>query len=185
MGNIPAYSKMHFFYYMFLEKFLRLLPIPQWRVFFLRMLGAEISKTAVVHEVIFQNPYTPKGFRNLVMGDKASIQPGCIIDLSAKVVIEEMVTISQGVIIMTHSNPGLKLKKPLAKIYPPVYQEVRIGRGAWIGAGAIIFHGVRIGELSVVGAGSLVMQDVPPRSVVAGIPAKKVKDISIPANEVQ
>ena len=183
MAAPHSYTNLHFYKCMFWERFLRLLPLPQWRVFFLKILGADVSRTAVVHEVIFQNPYTPEGFHNLIMRDKSSIQPGCIIDLSEKVILEEMVTISQGVIIMTHSNPGLRMGKPLAKVYPPVYREVRIGRGAWVGAGAIILHGVTIGELSVVGAGSLVIHDVPPRSLVAGVPAEKIKDIHISSDE--
>ena len=51
---------------------------------------------------------------------------------------------------------------------------VKIGRGAWIGAGAIILPGVTVGERSVVGAGSVVTRDVEPLSVVAGNPARPV-----------
>ncbi|MFQ5813050.1 MAG: acyltransferase [Anaerolineae bacterium] len=48
---------------------------------------------------------------------------------------------------------------------------------AWIGAGAIILDGVRVGKGAVVGAGSVVAEDVPPHTVVAGVPAKVVKGI--------
>lgn len=54
---------------------------------------------------------------------------------------------------------------------------IRIGKGAWIGAGAIILPGVTIGERSVVGAGSVVTRDVPPLSVVAGNPARVIRKI--------
>ncbi|MBT2724003.1 acyltransferase [Bacillus sp. ISL-46] len=45
----------------------------------------------------------------------------------------------------------------------------------WIGTGAIILDGVRIGRGSVVAAGSVVTKDIPPYSIVAGIPAKIIK----------
>jgi acetyltransferase-like isoleucine patch superfamily enzyme len=48
----------------------------------------------------------------------------------------------------------------------------------WIGAGAIITDGVHIGRGAVVAAGAVVTRDVPPHTVVAGIPAKIVKTIN-------
>ena len=47
----------------------------------------------------------------------------------------------------------------------------------WIGSGAVITDGVRIGRGSVVAAGSVVTKDVPPHVVVAGVPAKIIKQI--------
>ena len=47
----------------------------------------------------------------------------------------------------------------------------------WIGASAIITDGVRIGKGSVIAAGAVVTKDVPPHTVVAGVPAKPIKDI--------
>ena len=54
---------------------------------------------------------------------------------------------------------------------------VKIGNDCWIGAGVIILSGVTIGECSVVGAGAVVTKDVEPYTIVAGVPAKKIKDI--------
>jgi len=58
-----------------------------------------------------------------------------------------------------------------------VDRPIRIGRGAWIGAGSIILPGVTIGERRVVGAGSVVTRDVPQLSVVAGNPAPFIRQI--------
>lgn len=49
----------------------------------------------------------------------------------------------------------------------------------WIGAGVIILSGVTIGECSVIGAGAVVTKDVEPYTVVAGVPARKIRDIKI------
>jgi acetyltransferase-like isoleucine patch superfamily enzyme len=47
----------------------------------------------------------------------------------------------------------------------------------WIGANAVILPGVRVGTHSVVAAGAVVTKEVPPHSIVAGIPAKIIKKI--------
>lgn len=57
-------------------------------------------------------------------------------------------------------------------------KPIRICDDAWIGMNVIILKGVTVGEGAVVGAGSVVTKDVPPWTVVAGNPAKVVKEIS-------
>lgn len=47
----------------------------------------------------------------------------------------------------------------------------------WLGSGAIVTDGVRVGKGAVIAAGAVVTQDVPPNSVVGGVPAKLIKDI--------
>jgi acetyltransferase-like isoleucine patch superfamily enzyme len=54
---------------------------------------------------------------------------------------------------------------------------IKICQGAWIGARVIILKGVTIGEKSIVGAGSVVTKNVAPYTVVAGNPAKFIKNI--------
>jgi acetyltransferase-like isoleucine patch superfamily enzyme len=51
---------------------------------------------------------------------------------------------------------------------------VRICTGAYVGAGATILPGVTVGRYAVIGAGSIVSRDVPPETVVAGIPARAI-----------
>ncbi len=53
---------------------------------------------------------------------------------------------------------------------------VVIGRGSWIGAHAVVLDGVRVGEGAVVAAGAIVTDDVPPFAIVAGVPAKPLRE---------
>ncbi|WP_163536661.1 2,3,4,5-tetrahydropyridine-2,6-dicarboxylate N-acetyltransferase [Gracilibacillus sp. YIM 98692] len=62
-------------------------------------------------------------------------------------------------------------------IEPPSAQPVIIEDGVVIGANAVVLEGVRVGEGSVVAAGAVVTKDVPPNTVVAGTPAKVLKEI--------
>lgn len=55
--------------------------------------------------------------------------------------------------------------------------ETFIKRGASIGSSATILAGVTIGESSIVGAGAVVTKDVPPNTIVAGNPARKMREI--------
>ncbi|WP_316348803.1 acyltransferase [Desulfuromonas acetoxidans] len=48
---------------------------------------------------------------------------------------------------------------------------------AWIGAHAVIFPGVTVGASAIVAAGAVVRQDVPPKSIVAGVPAKVIRTL--------
>lgn len=56
-------------------------------------------------------------------------------------------------------------------------QGIVVEDGAWLGAGSIITDGVHVGRNAVVGAGAVVTRDVPPGTVVAGVPARVIKSI--------
>lgn len=61
-----------------------------------------------------------------------------------------------------------------------LYLHTRIGRNCFIGGRSMILPGVEIGDNSIVGAGAVVTKSVPPRSVVAGNPARIIKsDINV------
>jgi carbonic anhydrase/acetyltransferase-like protein (isoleucine patch superfamily) len=59
-----------------------------------------------------------------------------------------------------------------------VIHSAYIERGCLIGIGAIVLDGVRVGTGSIVGAGAVVTKDVPPHTLVAGVPAKRLRDVS-------
>lgn len=55
-------------------------------------------------------------------------------------------------------------------------KKVNIGHDVWIGHGAIIMPGVTIGDGAIIGSGAVVTKDVEKYTIVAGVPAKKLKD---------
>ena len=86
------------------------------------------------------------------------------------ITIEDGVMIAPGVTILT-VNHDLKDHCVLIPI------PVTIKNNAWIGANVTICPGVEIGEGAVIGAGAVVTKDVEPYTVVAGVPAKFIKNI--------
>ncbi len=54
---------------------------------------------------------------------------------------------------------------------------VRIGDNCWFGVNCVVTSGVTVGERCVIGANSVVTADVPPRTIVAGAPAKHLRDV--------
>ncbi len=78
-------------------------------------------------------------------------------------------------VYITDQNHGYEdITRPIGAQTMPE-KPVRIGSGSWIGHGAIVLPGVTIGEHVTVAGGSVVTKDVPDRSVVAGNPARIIR----------
>ena len=87
------------------------------------------------------------------------------------------VSIAPRVTIVTSSHPNLSRIRPVAPVArAPVYIEDDV----WIGAGAVILPGVRIGRGAVIGANAVVSRDVEALAVVAGQPAQLVRSLAAP-----
>lgn len=104
-----------------------------------------------------------KYLENISIGDHVMIGPDSIIGAHSRVVLEDYVRISKGVMIETAS---LDLSQPVP--YPHVSKPITLKRGVWVGAGATILGGVTIGEYAVIGAGAVIAKDVPPHAIVVG-----------------
>ena len=79
-------------------------------------------------------------------------------------------------LILTHTNVGYR-DHPLQAHFPPMSGPVTIRRGSFVGAAVTILPGLTIGPEAFVAAGSVVTADVPPRTVVAGVPARPLRTL--------
>lgn len=98
-----------------------------------------------------------------------------LIDCRGQVTIEKNVFAGHDIMILTgyHDYEKFGEERKLSAGSKPVH----IKEGAWLATRCIIMPGVTIGEHSVVAAGAVVTSDVPPYAVVAGVPAKVIKEI--------
>lgn len=95
-----------------------------------------------------------------------------------RIEIGERTNIQDGAIL--HGDPGKLtiLEDHVTVGHRAVIHSAHIERGSLIGIGAVVLDGVRIGYGSIVGAGAVVSKDVPPLSLVVGVPAKRLRDVS-------
>ncbi|NLD48944.1 MAG: acyltransferase [Clostridiaceae bacterium] len=112
----------------------------------------------------------------LHMAKGSVIRDGSFLLIKNIIKIGENSTIAYQCTLLTSANPNGPLNK-LSKIYNKVCKPIIIGENTWIGARTTILPGVTIGNYCVVAAGSVVNRDVPDYTVVAGVPAKKVKQL--------
>jgi maltose O-acetyltransferase len=113
-------------------------------------------------------------YERLSIGEGTTINSPCLMDLSGPITIGRRVGIGHHVVIVTAAHD---LGGPLERRGPVTPKSVTIGDGAWIGARVTILPGVTVGPGAVVAAGALVSRDVPPNTLVAGVPAKPMRDL--------
>jgi carbonic anhydrase/acetyltransferase-like protein (isoleucine patch superfamily) len=79
-----------------------------------------------------------------------------------------------------HGDPGKPtvLEDYVTVGHRAVIHSAHVERGCLIGIGAVVLDGVRVGAGSIVGAGAVVTRDVPPASLVMGMPGKVVREVS-------
>jgi acetyltransferase-like isoleucine patch superfamily enzyme len=113
----------------------------------------------------------------LVIGNNVNIEQNVHLVCGSRIIIGDNVSITGGVAIVDVSHPYQDVDDA-RKVGDRIAcrgNYVEIGDDVFIGYGAIILPNVRIGKKSVVGAYAVVNADVPPYSVVAGNPAKVVR----------
>lgn len=152
----------------------------------LRAYGAAIGERVrfrsplVVHN---SEVYAGRYYEKLSVGDDCYFGRELFLDLQDRITIEDQVTISHRVMILTHTDAG---NSPLKDEHLPTSQApVIIRRGAYIGANVTILQGVEIGESSIVAAGAVVTQSVPAATVVGGVPARVIKQVGAQPSEMR
>jgi acetyltransferase-like isoleucine patch superfamily enzyme len=161
------------------------IPLTHWMLYS-KQLGAWLARRKLKN-FGDQSEIRPHAYlvecAHISIGDRVIIRPGSKFFAVSHptglgdITIEDNVLIGSDVHIYVSNH---KFSDPDADIYfqgHSLPEPVRIERGAWIGAKAIILPGVSIGRNAVIGAGSVVTKSVPARSVVVGNPAKPIHDI--------
>ena len=140
------------------ENILKGTPKRNW---FLRRLGMEIGENCKIDSGLWAD------WPNVKIGNNVLIRENCRI--WGGVTIEDDVVLSAGVQFLTAGHDPNDMSV--------VCRPIIVRKKAWIATSAIILSGVEIGEGACVAAGSVVTKDVPAYTMVAGIPAKVVKEL--------
>jgi acetyltransferase-like isoleucine patch superfamily enzyme len=155
LKGIPGYIiyGFRFMRNFILDKIAFLCPVKSWRTQLHRWKGIKIGKGVYIgHEVIFDRIFPDQ----IEIGDYTSI--------------------GDRAIITAHAN--IPSDSPLREIYPRIIKRTVIGKGVWIMPNVTIIPGVNIGDESVIATGSVVTKNVDSRTLVAGVPARFIKDIN-------
>lgn len=137
------------------------------RALFSQLIGQPVDETFG----LFPPFYTDCG-KNITVGKNVFINSGCCFQDQGGITIGDGALIGHQVVLATLNHDLNPERRKSMKAAPIV-----IGKNVWIGAHATVLAGVCIGDNAVIAAGAVVTKDVPPMTVVAGIPAKTVKSV--------
>lgn len=135
----------------------------RWRV--LRALGLDVQPSLISSGCFI-------GTKRLRLGKDTQVAYQCFFDTSDWIDIGDGVAIGHRCTFITGSH---RIGGPERRMGELTAAPITIGRGAWLGAGVLVYPGVRIGEGAIVNAGSVVTKDVPPHTLVSGNPASIVR----------
>lgn len=122
---------------------------------------------------LFPPIYTECG-KNIFVGKNVFINCGCHFQDQGGVYIGDGTLIGSYVVFATiNHSQGLENR---ADNYPA---PIHIGKKVWVGSHATILPGVTIGDGAIIAAGAVVTKDVPPYTVVGGVPAKDMKQLDL------
>jgi acetyltransferase-like isoleucine patch superfamily enzyme len=110
---------------------------------------------------------------NVSVGRTVFIGPDCAFTGPAPIDIADEVLIAHKVNLVTGGHPVAPDQRRDYITAEPIAIEANV----WIGAAATVLPGVRIGAGAVVAAGAVVTRDVPPATLVAGVPARVIREL--------
>ena len=144
--------------------------MPSWLL--RNLITRSFYRTKHVHLTTYLRPFS-QIHPSLKMGMYGYFGSGAVIPIG--VTIGKYVMIGRDLVIAGNDHIFNKVGKAIIFSGRPMTLSTDIGDDVWIGARVIIKHGVNIGRGSVIGFGSVVTSDVPPYSIVGGVPAKFIR----------
>lgn len=123
-------------------------------------------------------PFQTDCGKNIHVGKKVFINSGCKFQDQGGIYIDDNVLIGHNVVLATLNH--VEDPKHRGDLIP---KPIHINKGVWIGSNSTILQGVTLGENSIVAAGAVVTKDVPPNSIVGGVPAKFIRKIKTSESE--
>ncbi|MBI4985092.1 MAG: acyltransferase [Rhodocyclales bacterium] len=108
------------------------------------------------------------------LGNRVEINNFTIVNGTGGVVVGDDTLIGPGVRLISYQH-GIAAGASI-RSQPTIAEPIRVGSGVWIGANAVVLAGVTIGDGAVIGAGAVVTRDVAADAVVAGVPARVIKN---------
>jgi acetyltransferase-like isoleucine patch superfamily enzyme len=140
----------------------------------IRQAWSELTGTTVDATFSLIPPvYSDHGL-SIRVGRNVFINQGCTLNDIGGIEIGDDVMIGPRVSLITSGHP----LDPNQRRKQIVAAPIVIQRNVWLGAGAMVLQGVTVGEDSVVAAGAVVTRDVPPGTLVAGVPAQVLRPMS-------
>ena len=172
---IPAGSELHLAFHAFSQEALKITAEMNGQYHEpdeVRQMMAELTASEVDESFgIFPPFYTDCG-KNIKIGKRVFINAGCQFQDQGGIEIGDDVLIGPQTIIATlNHDPNPEKRGGM------IPKPVKIGNKVWLGARVTICPGVTIGEGAIVGAGAVVTKNVPAHTVVAGVPAKVIKEL--------
>jgi acetyltransferase-like isoleucine patch superfamily enzyme len=110
----------------------------------------------------------------LEVGERTLLNYGSSIAAAEHIRIGARCLIGTHAIIMDNDFHRIE---PERRLEWPKSRPIIIGDNVWVGARVIVLGGVTIGDDSCIGAGSVVVDDVPPRTLAAGVPARVIRSL--------
>lgn len=117
-------------------------------------------------------PFTADCGKNIRLGERVFINSGCRFQDQGGITIGDDALIGHNVVIATLNHALDPAERATTEPAP-----VRIGERVWIGANATVLPGVTVGDDAVVAAGAVVTKDVPPLTIVGGVPARVIREL--------
>lgn len=125
-----------------------------------------------------KNPVDFLKSRGVTIGDNCEIYPSVNFMDPYLISVGNNVRINEGVQLITHDGGVWVLRNLYDELYDiDLFGKIEIGNNVHIGTNAVIMPGVHIGNNCIVGVGAIVTKSIPDNSVVAGIPAKIIKEV--------